>query len=385
MAPVISGRSCRHLIRSDHCRLADDTSKDGLAMRRTPSAVGLCLSLALLGCGTDPGGGEPRPGGQGGTATGGRGGRGGSAGGSAAGSGGASAGSGGSTAGSGASGGVGGGGSSGSGGGGGAGGAGGSSGSGGAGGSGGSTGGGGGSPATDGGSMPDMPSRPPGTGPGPSPINPAQGPIAMGEIIYNQDFEENRIGISLSPVNLPPERAVVVDDPLGKYGKVMRVIWQAGDNYRTSGGTQPRSWISNAKEGGVQIQAGTKISLAWAQMFVQADLEAFFAQTIGPGPVWELRLRGSRVFNILCNQCGGNSEHMTLEANRWYNFRVDMDWMSGGTVRFYVDDQMIRQARLGGVSAPCHWDGGIYNTPGGTAGNRTRTVYIANLSVGKRP
>jgi hypothetical protein len=134
----------------------------------------------------------------------------------------------------------------------------------------------------------------------------------------------------------------------------------------------------------VQIQAGTKISIAWAQMFAQADLEAFFAQTIGPGPVWELRLRGSRVFNILCNQCGGNTEHMTLEANRWYNFRVDMDWMSGGTVRFYVDDQMIRQARLGGVSAPCHWDGGIYNTPGGTAGNRTRTVYIANLSLGKR-
>jgi hypothetical protein len=207
----------------------------------------------------------------------------------------------------------------------------------------------------------------------------------MGEIVYHQDFEQNRIDISLSPTNLPPERAVVVDDPLGKYGKVMRVIWQAGDNYRTSSGTQPRSWISNAKEGGVQIQAGTKISIAWAQMFAQADLEAFFAQTIGPGPVWELRLRGSRVFNILCNQCGGNTEHMTLEANRWYNFRVDMDWMSGGTVRFYVDDQMIRQARLGGVSAPCHWDGGIYNTPGGTAGNRTRTVYIANLSLGKRP
>jgi hypothetical protein len=222
-------------------------------------------------------------------------------------------------------------------------------------------------------------------GPGPSPIDPAQGPIAMGEIIYHQDFEENRIGISLSPVNLPPERAVVVDDPLGKYGKVMRVIWQMGDNYRTSSGTQPRSWISNAKEGGVQIQAGTKISLAWAQMFKQADLEAFFAQTIGPGPVWELRLRASGVFNILCNKCGGNSEHMKLEADRWYDFRVDMDWMDGGTVKFYVDDQLIRTATVGGVGgAPCHWDGGIYNTPGGTMMNRTRTVYIANLSVGKR-
>jgi hypothetical protein len=356
----------------------------GPTMRNTPSAVALCLALALFGCKADPGGDNPAAGGQGGSGTGGRGGSGGragGAGGSSAGAGGSSAGTGGSSAGTGGSS-AGTGGSS----------SGGSSGIGGAGGgdagqteaggAGSSTGGTGGAP-TDG-ATPDMPSLPPVGGPGPSPINPAQGPIAMGEIVYNQDFEQNRIGISLSPTNLPPERAVVVDDPLGKYGKVMRVIWQAGDNYRTSSGTQPRSWISNAKEGGVQIQAGTKISIAWAQMFAQADLEAFFAQTIGPGPVWELRLRGSRVFNILCNQCGGNTEHMTLEANRWYNFRVDMDWMSGGTVRFYVDDQMIRQARLGGVSAPCHWDGGIYNTPGGTAGNRTRTVYIANLSLGKR-
>jgi hypothetical protein len=77
---------------------------------------------------------------------------------------------------------------------------------------------------------------------------------------------------------------------------------------------------------------------------------------------------------------------MKLEANRWYSFRVDMDWQDGGAVKFFVDDAMIREARVSGVGgAPCHWDGGIYNTPGGTAMNRTRTVYIANLSLGKRP
>ena len=255
----------------------------------------------------------------------------------------------------------------------------------------GGSGGGGGSDASAGGASGDASGSPdivipPGGGPGPSPVNPAQGPIALGQIVYNQDFEQNRIGISLSPVTLPPERVTVVDDPLGKYGKVLSVVWQAGDNFRTSGGTQPRSWVSNAKEGGVQIQAGTKISIAWAQLFKQGDLEAFFAQTIGPGPVWELRLRGTGVFNILCNKCGGNSEHMKLEANRWYSFRVDMDWMDGGAVKFYVDNQMIREARVGGVGgAPCHWDGGIYNTPGGTAMNRTRQVLIANLSLGKRP
>jgi hypothetical protein len=358
-------------------------------MRSTLSSVVLSLFLAVAGCGAEPPGSDPSPaGGQGGSGTGGRGGRGGStagSGGATAGTGGASAGSGGATDGSaaggaGGSGGASGGATGGAGaGGGGTGGAAGSAGSG-----GGGSGDGGGTP-TDSGSTPDMPSIPPGGGPGPSPINPAQGPIAMGEIVYNQDFEQNTVGISLSPNGLPPERAVVVDDPLKKYGKVMRVIWQAGDNFRTSSGTQPRSWISNAKEGGVQIMPGTKISVAWAQMFAQADLEAFFAQIIGPGPVWELRLRGSRVFNILCNQCGGNTEHMTLEANRWYSFRVDMDWMAGGMIRFFVDDQMVHQSRMNGASAPCHWDGGIYNTPGGTAGNRTRTVYIANLSLGKRP
>jgi hypothetical protein len=191
-------------------------------------------------------------------------------------------------------------------------------------------------------------------------------------------------GITRSPTNLPVERAVVVDDPLKQRGKVMRVIWQMDDNYRTSSGTQPRSWISNAS--GYQITVGTKVSLSWGMQWTTATMDAFFAQTIGPGPVWELRVRANGRFQILCNKCGGNTpDFFPIQTNRWYDFRVDMDWQNGGRVQFFVDGQMIHQATMSGATANCHWDGGIYNTPGGTAMNTTRTVYISNLSVGVRP
>ena len=66
-------------------------------------------------------------------------------------------------------------------------------------------------------------------------------------------------------------------------------------------------------------------------------------------------------FNVLCNKCGRNSYHVVpRQANRWHDFRVDMDWRNGGLVQFYVDGQMFHQATLSGADANCHWDGGIY-------------------------
>jgi hypothetical protein len=231
-------------------------------------------------------------------------------------------------------------------------------------------------------SAPDMGgTTPPPPGPGDS----SQGPVALGKIVYSQDFENGMAGITLSPANLPPERVAIVADPLGKRGKVISVTWKSGDNFRTSAGTQPRSWISNAKEGGYQVTPGTKVSYAWGQMWPDINMDAFFAQNIGPGPVWELRVRADGTFNVLCNKCGGNQEFMKLQPNRWYDFRVDMDWQDGGTVKFFIDGQMVRQSTVSGVGgANCHWDGGIYNTAGGTASNKTRTTFISNLSVGER-
>jgi hypothetical protein len=229
----------------------------------------------------------------------------------------------------------------------------------------------------DAGAAPDVASPPPG------PTAAGQGPTALGQIVFAQDFETGEIGtngFTRSPTNLPAERAQIVDDPLNQRGKVVRIIWQSGDNFRTSGGTEPRSWFSNAS--GYQITVGTKVSLAWGMQWTNVNMNAFFAQTIGPGPVWELRVRQNGRFNILCNKCGGNTEHMPIEPNRWYDFRVDMDWRNGGPVRFYVNDQMVHQSTMSGASANCHWDGGIYWSRG--SAKSTRTVYISNLSVGVR-
>jgi hypothetical protein len=276
---------------------------------------------------------------------------------------------------------------------------GGSGGSAGSGGSGGNEGGSGGSAGTGGSPAPTPPPRPvdagrapdggaPGPdaapGPAPGPTAPGQGPTAQGKIVFAQDFETGEIGsngFTRSPNNLPAERAQIVDDPLKERGKVVRIIWQNGDNFRTSAGTEPRSWFSNAR--GYQIAVGTKVSLAWGMQWTQVNMNAFFAQTIGPGPVWELRVRDNGRFNILCNKCGGNTEHMQLEPNRWYDFRVDMDWRNGGPVRFFVNNQMVHQSTMSGATAACHWDGGIYWSRGSAKG--TRTVYISNLSVGERP
>ncbi|HXU80678.1 MAG TPA: hypothetical protein VN914_04735 [Polyangia bacterium] len=239
---------------------------------------------------------------------------------------------------------------------------------------------------TDGGSKPDAAQAsdgPSGTGGMPGPTTPGQGPTALGKVVYSNDFE-NGIGcMTRSPNGLPEDRVQVVDDPKGERGKVVKIVWQSGDNYRTSSGTQPRSWFSNASC--YQVKPGTKVSFAWGFMWTDVAMDAFFAQNIGPGPVWELRVRANGRFQVLCNQCGGNSpDLMMLTPNRWYDFRVDMDWTGGGKVQFFVDGQMAYQSTMGGASANCHWDGGIYNTPGGTATNKTRTVYLSNLSVGER-
>jgi hypothetical protein len=209
-----------------------------------------------------------------------------------------------------------------------------------------------------------------------------QGPTALGRIVFSQDFEQGMAGMSRSPTNLPADRVQIVDDPISQRGKVARVVYQEGDNFRTSGGTEPRSWLSSAD--GYQITVGTKISVAWGMLWPELETNAFFAQIIGPGPVFELRFLADGRFDILCNKCGRNSYHMVpRQANRWLDFRVDMDWRNGGLVQFYVDGQMVYQTTLAGADASCHWDGGIYWATDAPS-RPTRTVYISNLSIGVR-
>jgi hypothetical protein len=216
---------------------------------------------------------------------------------------------------------------------------------------------------------------------GPSPAG--QGPNAEGTIVFSRDFEDGSMaGLSRSPNSLPVDRIQITDDPTKQRGKVMRIVYQAGDNFRTSGGTEPRSWLSSAD--GYQITVGTKISVAWGMLWPELETNAFFAQIIGPGPVFELRFLADGRFDILCNKCGRNSYHMVpRQANRWLDFRVDMDWRNGGLVQFYVDGQMVYQTTLAGADASCHWDGGIYWATDAPS-RPTRTVYISNLSIGVR-
>jgi len=84
-------------------------------------------------------------------------------------------------------------------------------------------------------------------------------------------------------------RSLLFRQECARSRKQFRIIWQAGDNFRTSAGTEPRSWFSNAS--GYQITQGTKVSLAWGMQWTNINMNAFFSQTIGPGPVWELRVR----------------------------------------------------------------------------------------------
>lgn len=164
----------------------------------------------------------------------------------------------------------------------------------------------------------------------------------------------------------------------------MKVEWRAGDNFRTSGGTEPRSWISNRP--GHEFRPGAKVSHAFGFMMSSANTDYAFGQIISSGgPVWMLIVEGSGTLTVFCNTCGGNTRHMQLVPNRWYDFRVDLDFSVGGPVAFYLNGQMFRMGRMTSTRGDiAHWDGGIYNRPAGTQANRTRTVYISNLSVGVR-
>jgi hypothetical protein len=364
-------------------------------MTRNSNKIALCLVLAVSACAPAESG-NPAPGtggssgmaGRGGSS--GRGGSGGATGGStggssSAGTGGSSAGTGGSSATGGTTGGsnTGSGGSAGAGGAGGTGGGAGSSGGTGGGGAGGGvadagsdSGGGGG--MTDGAAGPEMGGMIP-------PSAPGQGPVAMGRVVFSNDFESNAItGFSRSPNGLPEDRARIIDDPVNQRGKVVQVEWRAGDNFRTSGGTEPRSWFSNRP--GHEFRPGAKVSHAFGMMFNQADTNYCFGQIISSGgPVWMLILEGSGVLTVFCNTCGGNTRHMTLEPKKWYDFRVDMDFSGGGAVKFYINGQMFRMGQINSTRGDiAHWDGGIYNRANGTSGNRTRQMFLSNLSVGIR-
>src|SRR4051794_15587313 len=88
---------------------------------------------------------------------------------------------------------------------------------------------------------------------------PGQGPVGEGTVVFSRDFEDGSMaGLSRSPNGIPDERIQIADDPTMQRGKVMRIEYKAGDNYRTSAGTQPRSWLSSAM--GYTVKQGKTVS-----------------------------------------------------------------------------------------------------------------------------
>jgi hypothetical protein len=213
----------------------------------------------------------------------------------------------------------------------------------------------------------------------------SQGPIAEGTIVYSQDFEANIDGMSPSPGSLPASRYQRVDDPVGRRGKVLQLTWQSGDDFRTSANNKPRTNISNR---GYQFPYGSKVSYAWGYMIASLDINATFAQTIRPGGPM-LMLEGHNDGDLIV-RCGGTTAlPQRLLPNRWYDFRVEIDYRPNGYVQVYLDGQKVYERRDnlgfdGAKTGDAHWDGGIYNTELGISNNRTRTVYISNLSVGRK-
>jgi len=219
---------------------------------------------------------------------------------------------------------------------------------------------------------------------GSAPIARGQGPVAEGTIVYSQDFEAGMEGITRSPTNLPADRAQVADDPLGQRGKVMKIVYLAGDNFMTNGGsTHTRSFISNT---GYSFPVGATVHYAWGFLTTSEKIDAAFAQQIrSGGPMWLIEGNGDGSTYVNCRSCGGKADlPVKLQPNRWYDFRVEMNYTNGGPIRFFIDGVMVLERKMT-VSDPAgtkaHWDGGLYNH---AAGVYTRTVYISNLSVGMK-
>jgi hypothetical protein len=216
----------------------------------------------------------------------------------------------------------------------------------------------------------------------PPPPSVGQGPVAEGRIVFSQDFENGSEGITRSPTNLPADRAQIADDPVRQRGKVMQIVYRAGDNFMTNGGsTHTRSWISNT---GYAFPVGSTVHIAWGFMTTSVRIDAAIAQVIRPGgPMWFIEGNADGTLYVNCRSCGGRGNlPVRLEPNRWYDMRVEMEYRNGGALKFIINDQTVLERRMSvndPASQRAHWDGGLYNH---AAGTYTRTVYISNLSIG---
>jgi hypothetical protein len=214
---------------------------------------------------------------------------------------------------------------------------------------------------------------------GPSPAG--QGPNAEGTIVFSRDFEDGSMaGLSRSPNSLPVDRIQITDDPTKQRGKVMRIVYQAGDSFQTSGGTQPRSWLSSAM--GYTVKQGKTVSVAFGFMTDNPNWGAHFAQIIRDGgPLWMLLLdTGGGVASEVHRGSGGGKAAEKIQAMKWYDFRIDTTYSGGGAIKFYMNGQPIGSG-TGNAGPDGRFDCGIYWYNGSKG---TRTAWISNISIGEK-
>jgi hypothetical protein len=205
--------------------------------------------------------------------------------------------------------------------------------------------------------------------------------MAEGKSVFWRDFEDGSMdGLSRSPGNLPPERIQIVDDPTKARGKVVAIKWQAGDNFRTSGGTEPRSWFSAAN--GYTIKKGSTVSISWGFMWENVSMGAHFAQIIRDGgPLWMFDVdTGGNVKADVHRGSGSTGNVMKLEPMKWYDFRVDTEYKGGGAIKFFINGKMVGQGK-GDAGNDGRFDCGIYWGHGAKA---TRTVFLSNISIAEQ-
>jgi hypothetical protein len=211
---------------------------------------------------------------------------------------------------------------------------------------------------------------------------PGQGPAAEGRIVFTQDFEQGMTGVTRSPNGLPVDRVQIVDDPKMQRGKVVKIEYQQGDNFRTSPGTEPRSWISAAD--GYTLKSNTKISVAWGFMTTNPTGATYsFAQIIrSGGPLFMFHIGANGAVRISVNRgSGGGNNLITLQANTWYDFRAEVDYRGGGPLQFFINNKMVATGTGDGGPSDGRWDAGIYWQSGAKS---TRTVYVSNVSIGEK-
>src|SRR5205814_1331955 len=124
---------------------------------------------------------------------------------------------------------------------------------------------------------------------------------------------------------------------------------------------------------------GATVSVAFGFMVENPSMGAHFAQIIRPGgPLWMFGAQtdGSVTAEVHRGSGGGRAP-TKLEAMKWYDFRVDTVYSTGGTITFYMNGQMIGQGK-GDGGGDARFDCGIYWFHGAKP---SRTVYISNVSI----